>query len=172
MWLDQGGMPSDQPFYETHDWQHSADFHGPFTVPASSRLRFQCDYVNSDANDVFEGPNATTSEMCVFGGLYYPKQTDSFDNCDSLSIVGTGTSTCSEIVACETACAGAKLDVEQCKEKCLVSGCPSAADEFQALSACAEQKCQAECATGHCRECALAQCPTEAQACLSHTCAP
>src|SRR6187402_1076309 len=39
------------------------------------------------------------------------------------------------IVACETACAGAKLDVEQCKEKCFVSGCTSAADEFQALGA-------------------------------------
>jgi hypothetical protein len=101
-----------------------------------------------------------------------PKQADPFDNCASLSIVGTGTSTCSEIVTCETACAGAKLDVDHCKEQCLVSGCTSAADEFQALSACVEQRCQAECAAQHCRECALAQCPAEAQACLSQTCPP
>jgi hypothetical protein len=172
VWLDDAAVPADQPFYETHDWQHSPDFHGPFDVPAGSRLRFQCDYKNGDSFDVFEGPNALTSEMCVFGGLYYPKQADSFDNCDSLSIVGTGKSNCSDLVACETACTGTQADIGTCHEKCAVSGCPSAADELQALGACVQRECQAECAAQHCRECALAKCPAEANSCLSQTCAP
>ena len=172
VWLDGGGMPAAQPFYQTHDWQHSADFHGPLDVPAGSRLRFQCDYENGDPTDVFEGPNAMTSEMCVFGGLYYPKLTDSFDNCEALSIVGTGNSTCADIVTCETACTGAPADVTQCKEKCLTSGCASAADDFLAVNACAQRECQAECAAQHCRECALSKCPTEASACLAQTCTP
>ncbi|HEY3666814.1 MAG TPA: hypothetical protein VGL19_12465, partial [Polyangiaceae bacterium] len=172
VWLDEAAIPAKQPFYETHDWQHSPDFHGPFDVPAGSRLRFQCDYQNGDTFDVFEGPNALTSEMCVFGGLYYPKQADSFDNCASLSIVGAGTSNCSDLVACETACTGAQLDIETCHEKCAVSGCLSAADELQALGVCVQRECQAECAAQHCRECALAKCPGEANTCLSQTCTP
>jgi Copper type II ascorbate-dependent monooxygenase, C-terminal domain len=172
VWLDEAAAPADQPFYQTHDWQHSLDFHGPLDVPAGSRLRFQCDYHNTDSTDVFQGPNAMTSEMCVFGGLYYPKLTSAFDNCDSLSVVGTANGTCSDLVDCETTCATANVDVDTCKEKCIVSGCPSAADEFLALSACAARECQAECAAGQCRACALAKCPTEASTCLKQTCAP
>jgi Copper type II ascorbate-dependent monooxygenase, C-terminal domain len=172
VWLDEAAAPADQPFYQTHDWQHSLDFHGPRDVPAGSRLRFQCDYDNTDSTDVFEGPNAMTSEMCVFGGLYYPKLTPSFDNCDSLSVVGTGNGTCSDLVDCETTCVSVNVDVDTCKEKCIVSGCPSAADDFLAVSACAQRECQAECAAGQCRECALAKCPTEASTCLKQTCAP
>ena len=170
VWLDPAGVPESQPFYETHDWQHASDFHGPFAVPAGSRLRFQCDYVNPDDSDVFEGPNALTSEMCVFGGLYYPKQSDAFDHCDPVSIVGTGQSTCSELVDCELACSGSNVDT--CKEKCLVSGCPSAADDLQQWRVCVERECQAECAAQHCLECGLAKCPAEASTCLAQTCAP
>ena len=45
-------------------------------------------------------------------------------------------------------------------------------DELQALGACVQRECQAECAAQHCRECALAKCPAEAGTCLSQTCAP
>jgi Copper type II ascorbate-dependent monooxygenase, C-terminal domain len=173
VWLDESaGTPTDEPFYQTHDWQHSANFRGPFDVPAGSRLRFRCDYDNADATDVFEGPNAATSEMCVFGGLYYPKLNDSFDNCESLSVVGTGSASCSDLVTCETDCAELNADSDTCREKCFVSGCPSAADQFFALRACAERECQEECAAGQCRPCALAKCATEAAKCLSQTCTP
>jgi len=172
VWMDERGIPADQPFYETHDWQHSLDFHGPFQVPAGSRLRFQCDYANTDTTAVFEGPNAKTSEMCVLGGLYYPKLSGSFDNCDSLSVVGAGTSTCSDLVDCEATCVDANVDVNNCKEKCVVSGCPRAADLLLQLTACTQQQCHDECAAQHCRECAMAKCQTEANACLTQACAP
>jgi Copper type II ascorbate-dependent monooxygenase, C-terminal domain len=172
VWLDEGGVPAARPFYETHDWQHSPDFHGPFEVKSGSRLRFQCDYENVGANEVFEGPNAMTSEMCVFGGLYYPKLSGSFDHCDSLSVVGTGRSTCSNLVDCETACVLENVDVAKCKEKCLVAGCPGAADLLLRLTACTDGQCHDECAAQNCRECALAKCPTEANTCLTQACAP
>jgi len=33
----------------------------------------QCEYANPDVTEVFQGPNAATSEMCVFAAIYYPK---------------------------------------------------------------------------------------------------
>src|SRR5207249_2777004 len=97
VWLDSSAAsPSATPFFETHDWEHAPNFAGPLHVDAGSSFRFQCDYFNADPVDVFQGPNAATSEMCVFAGLYYPKLDQNFDECMGLSVVGTGAQACGD----------------------------------------------------------------------------
>ena len=68
---------SQQPFYQTDDWEHPLDFRGPLAVTAGSVIRMRCDYKNTDPVDVFQGPNAATSEMCVFTSLYSRKSRES-----------------------------------------------------------------------------------------------
>ena len=182
VWLDppSPSTPTTAPFFETHDWEHATNFLGPFAVAAGSVFRFQCDYFNTDAVEVFQGPNAATSEMCVFAGLYYPKADGAFDDCASRSFLGYGTHTCSDQLSCIQTCPAGDaphfthggVDVGPCWEKCVAMGCQGATDALLPLTSCIGNQCQAECAAGTCTDCALAKCSTEVTACIGHVCAP
>jgi hypothetical protein len=170
------------PFHETNDWEHPADFVGSKTLAKGSFVRLQCDYVNPDANDVFQGPNAATSEMCVYAGLYYPKLGGQFPFCENLSIVGRGTDTCLTQASCLNDCPVEDIPqfvpggvlVGPCWEKCVANGCRGATDTALTLSKCVDSSCHAECAAGptECSTCATSKCATEFGACAAHTCAP
>jgi hypothetical protein len=176
VYLDSPDSEASQPFFETHDWEHPNDFHGPFAVPAGSHIRFQCDYANTEASEILEGPNAKTSEMCVFGGLYYPKIDDNFENCRPLSVLGTGTETCGDLVSCVRACApqpsSGPLVPQACLEKCIEPGCQGAGDLLLTFLGCVNQMCQSDCAAGQCETCATTQCADSFQACTQQTCGP
>ena len=171
VWNDVGGTPSASPFFETHDWEHPVDFHGPLAVASGSRLRFECEYKNPEAQEIFEGPNAKTSEMCVFGGLYYPKQDPAFDHCEEPTVQSGGAKTCSDQVTCLQSCPGGERLSGPCFQRCIGSGCAGATDALVPLIGCAQQKCQEECGAGHCSDCAAAKCADVLQPCVSHTCA-
>jgi len=180
VWMDaSASSPSTAPFFETHDWEHAPNFVGPLTVAAGSSLRVQCDYVNTDVNEVFQGPNAATSEMCVFAGLYYPKIAGEFENCGNHSFTGTGSHSCSEQLSCVQACPAGDAPqftrggvlVGPCWEKCVAMGCQGGTDALLPLSTCVGNQCQAECAAGTCSECALLKCGSQVSACLGHACA-
>ncbi|HMI88787.1 MAG TPA: hypothetical protein VK550_32130 [Polyangiaceae bacterium] len=181
VWVDPSmSQESAEPFHETHDWEHPADFKGPLAVPAGSALRFECAYTNGDSVDVFQGPNAATSEMCVFAGLYYPQAPRDFDNCADLSITGHGDKTCSSVLSCVQNCPGDDAPrftnggvlVGPCWERCVASGCQGAVDKVLPVSFCVGDKCAAECAMGAdaCEACATTQCAAEVGVCLAHQC--
>jgi hypothetical protein len=179
VWLDSDpAMPTSAPLFETHDWEHAPNLIGPIPIAAGSSFRIQCDYVNPDVAEVFQGPNAATSEMCVFAGLYYPKVTRDFETCYDASFVGTGTHTCSEQLSCIQACptgdapqfSPGGVIVGPCWEKCIAMGCEGATDAVLALTTCVGNQCRTECEAGSCNACALAKCGPEANACLGHAC--
>jgi hypothetical protein len=170
--------PAAAPFYSTSDWEHPAAFAGPMPLAKGSFVRTQCDFNNTENDEVFQGPNARTSEMCVLGGTYYPKQ-DSFETCAVRSISGFGTKACLDLAKCVQTCpttdaprrtpAGAQ--VGPCWERCVTSGCSGAVDNLMPLLACVRTQCAAECPSGdNCLACTAANCQAPLSACSSHSC--
>lgn len=181
MWIDPSmKVESPTPFHQTTDWEHPADFHGPLSIPAGSAIRFECDFANSDAVDVFQGPNARTSEMCVLFGLYYPKLDEEFAGCADLSITGRGTQTCNEALSCVQSCPSSEAPrftnggvmVGPCWERCVAAGCPGAVDSLLPLTICVSNECAAECDTGGdtCNACAMTKCTAQVNSCLGQKC--
>jgi len=180
-WIDPTrGQPSSEPFLETHDWEHPPDFHGPLAVSGGSVFRFECAYANTEPSDVFQGPNAATSEMCVLFGLYYPRIEGDFDNCAELSISGHGDEPCGNVLSCVQSCPGsdapvftnAGVLVGPCWQRCVAKGCEGAVDGVLPVSFCVGEKCADECGAGAdaCAACATTKCITEVGACLAQKC--
>jgi hypothetical protein len=178
---DVAGQPrSTTPFYTTTDWEHPQPFQGPVTWKKGDWIRYQCDYDNMDSTEVFQGPNAKTSEMCVFAGLYYPKQAGQFENCDQESILGFGTNACSSTASCVLGCPAGDAPrrtptgaiVGPCWEHCVASACDGAVDKLMPLVGCVGAQCGAECQSGasSCISCASTKCGMELGACSSQTC--
>ena len=173
--------PNPTPLFSTSDWEHPADFVGPSAIKGGSVVRFQCDYDNTTGTEeIFQGPNAQTSEMCVFAGLYYPVPADAknWQNCRQPSIVGTGTKACLDVATCIQACPASDFPQETwsgarvgpCFERCVATGCDGATDAFLPLGICVSSKCSAECAAGKCLDCTTTKCATEFNACAGQTC--
>jgi hypothetical protein len=181
IWMDPAAPPpSESPFFETHDWEHAPNFTGPLTVPAGSFIRTQCEYQNADVAEVFQGPNAATSEMCLFAGLYYPRIDFDFETCLNISVTGTGTQPCADELNCIKACPPADapvnthggVNVGPCWEKCVAAGCAGATDAMLPLTICIGNNCAAECAAGDCSVCVVSKCGAQLDACFGHTCSP
>jgi hypothetical protein len=183
VWVDPSmSTASETPFYATADWEHPQDFKGPMAVSAGSVFRFQCDYTNGDSFEVFQGPNAATSEMCVFASLYYPALGDVFENCADLSVIGTGSQACTDLLSCVQGCPASDapqanmggVNVGGCWEKCVATGCQGATDTLLPVTTCAGTECQTDCAESSdaCSVCMASKCTDEVGACAEHTCAP
>jgi hypothetical protein len=181
VWLDPDRASSaDAPFFQTTDWEHPEDFHGPMAMGTGSVVRFRCDYQNPDPFDVFQGPTAATSEMCLFAGLYYPRIQGDFEFCANMSVTGTGTHACVDQLSCVQACPAGDAPrfthggvlVGPCWEKCVAMGCEGATDALLPVSQCVGDRCAADCALGSdaCSACASSQCSTQIATCLTQAC--
>ncbi len=180
VWIDPDSTtPADAPFFETHDWEHSHDFVGPKEVTGGSVVRMRCDYANPDPVEVFQGPNAATSEMCVLGSVYYPQLGGGFESCDPMSVEGTGSQTCLALADCVKACPATDgpqrthggVNVGPCWERCVASGCDGATDALLPLVSCVGSKCQGGCSDpAACAACAATQCALQLQACSANSC--
>jgi hypothetical protein len=181
MWVDPSmNVQSASPFHETNDWEHPADFHGPMSVAAGSAIRIECDFANGDDVDVFQGPNAATSEMCVLFGLYHPKIEGDFANCADLSITGRGAQACSEALSCVQSCPASEAPrftnggvmVGPCWERCVAAGCAGAVDALLPLTICVSDQCAVACDSGGdaCNACATSKCAAQVGACLAQRC--
>ena len=128
-----GQPPATTPFYTTHDWQHPVNYENPFALPAGSALRYQCDYVNPSPFVVIQGLSATTNEMCMLSGFYYPQQDAAEDECTSMDMHGTGTRSCAETTSCLSLCPPSDAPdftpgnaaVGPCFQQCIVDSCPN-----------------------------------------------
>jgi hypothetical protein len=183
VWLDpSAAAPTDTAFYASNNWEHPQEFRGPMPIRKGSILRMQCNYQNLDSVDVFQGPNAATSEMCVFAGIYYPALPGDFDFCSNMSITGMGNEPCSDLLSCVQNCAPADapeftaggVNVGGCWEKCVANGCAGATDTLLPVSLCGAQACATECsgAADACTTCIASKCTPQIAACLTHTCSP
>jgi Copper type II ascorbate-dependent monooxygenase, C-terminal domain len=181
VWIDPDmSSESKAPFYQTNDWEHPPDFHGPLPVRAGSAFRLECSYTNSGSEEIFQGPNAATSEMCVLAGLYYPQVSNEFAYCSDVSIVGTGNKTCNDVLSCVRECpigdaprfTNGGVIVGPCWERCIASGCAGATDAVLPVSVCVGRECSAECSAGAdaCATCATTQCTAQVAACFAHKC--
>lgn len=170
------------PFYTTDDWEHPAGFKGPTTWKGGSRIRFQCDYDNTSSGDeIMQGPNASTSEMCVLAGLYYPKQDEAFENCHRYSVSGFGATNCSDTATCLQKCPAADQPkytptgavVGPCWEHCVAAACDGAVDNVFPLFGCAGASCSVECgkSSGDCIACLASKCDKELTSCQNQVCA-
>jgi hypothetical protein len=188
------------PFYASNDWNHPAPLTAPVSVPAGSRIRFVCQYLNTDpAKEYFQGPSATSNEMCMFVAVYYPEMDAFTDFCRrSADMFGTGAATCGQTLTCIQTCAAngaaplppglsgspasadagagdiSLTDIDPCYQKCFVDSCGPASAKILALSACTRTSCAAQCAAGTssaCQACAVANCGAQVNACLGDNCA-
>ena len=99
-------VDSNSPFYTGADWEGvEVQVYEDFTVSAGSTLEYHCDYRNTSAVDVFQGPR-TTNEMCMLIGSYYPadpRTAACLDPAGQLpggDWVGQGTATCQATFGC------------------------------------------------------------------------
>ena len=168
------------PFYTTNDWQHPIPFEKPFALPAGSALRYQCDYVNPSPFEVIQGLSATTNEMCMLSGFYYPQQDAEEEECKSMDMHGTGDRTCAQTTSCLALCppSGAPdfspghADVGSCFQQCIVDSCPNVTETLFPQLTCTESKCKDACKTYDvtCSQCVEVNCKDELDACSALAC--
>lgn len=100
------------PMYTNTVWESVPvkDYGAGLKVAAGSTIDYQCDYKNTEARDVFQGPRST-DEMCMLIGSYYPADpatancwADSVGAPDQNSLggewVGDGKETCAATLGC------------------------------------------------------------------------
>ena len=54
--------------------RHRKPMDPPLTISAGQMIDFRCSYTNNETHDIYQG-RTTRDEMCMFLGLYYPRDT-------------------------------------------------------------------------------------------------
>jgi hypothetical protein len=175
-----GQSMASTPFYTTNDWQHPVPFEKPFRLPAGSALRYQCDYVNPSPFSVIQGLSATTNEMCMLSGFYYPEQDAAEEACTSMDMNGTGTRSCAQTLSCLSLCppsdapdfSPGHADVGPCFQQCIVDSCPNVTETLFPELECTEAKCKEACVKydATCSQCIEVNCKAELDACSALPC--
>ncbi|MFO0614988.1 MAG: hypothetical protein U0414_20530 [Polyangiaceae bacterium] len=184
------GARADQPFLTSKDWEHPA-VANTLELEAGSYVRTVCDYMG-DENEVIQGQNRDSSEMCMFIGYYYPIVSEDeterglFENCVQDSFpkgvgdeYGAGAVNCADSLTCIQSCppgdapnpTDGRIDVGACWQKCLVNSCASASEPLNALGYCVQTQCATECSGGDCASCVVSKCKDSYVACQSNACA-
>ena len=62
------------PIYSSDSWNEPAPqtYDPPIALPSGSSITWKCDYENPTSATLTFGESASTNEMCIFVGLYYP----------------------------------------------------------------------------------------------------
>jgi hypothetical protein len=175
--LDASGAQVQQ-LYTTTTWQHvvSKRLDPPVQISAGQMIDFRCSYTNNETHAVSQG-RTTRDEMCMFIGLYYPRDTKS-EICSmtddwsgrylGASWIGNGTAGGLATAAClqaatQTTAAMGDFD------GCVVNACPAITAETSTAARCLASKglgqCPTECAgttgtnvTAECRACVVGIC--------------
>lgn len=130
-----------EPFYENTDWDNVPVkvFEAGLTVKKGSQLDYYCDYANTEARDVYQGPR-TTDEMCMLIGPYWPADPNTSNCIDENGDyagewVGNGSTSCAESWACVVDTFGGE-DVVSRIADCMDLASPSVAKELSAALDC------------------------------------
>jgi copper type II ascorbate-dependent monooxygenase-like protein len=172
--LDASGAQL-RELYTTNTWQHviSKRMDPPVQISAGQLIDFRCNYMNNETRVISQG-RTTRDEMCMFLGLYYPKDTKS-EICSmtddwsgrylganwigSGTAAGLATAGCLQAATADTAAMG---DFDGC----VVNACPAISAETSNAARCLASRglgqCPTECAgttiTAACRTCVAGQC--------------
>jgi hypothetical protein len=171
--LDRDGTTL-QEIYSTNSWEGvvSKTMAPPLQIAAGQMIDFRCDYMNSETRNVFQG-RTTRDEMCMFVGLYYPKDTKT-ELCSMTDDwkgrylgarwIGSGTATGAATAGClQAAIAADAMDGDF--DACMVNACPAisaqASDAARCLATRGLGMCPTECEGGDtdaCRACVGTKC--------------
>jgi hypothetical protein len=177
--LDRDGTVL-QEVYSTHDWEavESKTMAPPLQIAAGQMIDFRCDYMNTEDRNVFQGLT-TRDEMCMFVGLYYPKDTKT-ELCSmtddwkgrylGANWIGNGSATGAQTAGCLQAAVGASA-MDGDFDGCIVNACPAVSAQTSDAARCLATRglgmCATECGEGDtatCRECVGAKCTPAMQA--------
>jgi len=164
------------PLYETTEWSEPTprvfSLDPPAVLPKGSSIRYRCDYDNPDPSTVVQGLSAATNEMCMFVGLYWPRQERAVDFCFDGSVTTQGTKSALDSLKCMVACGGNKN--AECMGQCWSAACPKAPTALMGITRCLGDDCSPACyidPTGsECASCAKAKCPSEYERFVGASC--
>lgn len=136
-----GMLAGEAPFYENTDWDDVPVkvFDPGMSIAAGERLDYYCDYQNTEARDVYQGPR-TTDEMCMLVGPYWPADVRT-SNCLDADYqlagewVGNGDVSCAETWTCVVATFD-DPDVVSRIADCLDAASPAISREISAALDC------------------------------------
>lgn len=139
-------------------------------LAAGSTITYACDFANPGDATFQAGPSATTNEMCMFIGMYYPRLDTETELCWNGLAETKGSTSCLDTVACNRDCADGDAE---CAATCIEEVCPNAAIPLMRFAQCVAPSCGETCATedaATCQACVIGACPDEALACQAATC--
>jgi hypothetical protein len=176
--LDASGAKM-QEIYTSRSWEHvvSKPMDPPLTISAGQMIDFRCSYVNNETRDVNQG-RTTRDEMCMFIGLYYPKDTKT-EVCSmtndwsgrylGANWIGTGTATGLQTAGCLQAATANGSAAPGAVDACVVRACPEISAETSNAVRCLGSRGFGMCAD-MCSGAAAD--PAACMACASEKCAP
>jgi Copper type II ascorbate-dependent monooxygenase, C-terminal domain len=176
--LDASGTKM-QELYTNRSWEHvvSKSMEPPLSISAGQMIDFRCSYVNNETHDINRG-RTTRDEMCMFIGLYYPKDTKtevcSMNNDWSgrylgANWIGSGTATGLQTAGCLQAATASGSEVQGAIDACVVKACAGISAETSNAV-----RCLATRGYGMCAEMCggAAADPAACMACSTEKCTP
>ncbi|MBK7580178.1 MAG: hypothetical protein IPI67_08250 [Myxococcales bacterium] len=164
------------PLFETSEWSEPvprafpAD--APAVLPAGSSIQYHCDFDNPEPTGIVQGLSADTNEMCMFVGMYWPRQARATEFCFAGAVTSAGTASALETLKCMVACGG-KGDAA-CTGPCWDAACPKASTAVMAITRCLGNACSPDCYLApegkECATCAKAKCPEEYERFVNTSC--
>jgi hypothetical protein len=168
-WISGGDLDEPQLFLESNGYGdlHTRVLQAPVTVRAGQAIDFECDYENTSAETVVEGPSKDNNEMCLVLGGYYPRLDAAAEFCTmpGSGPLHAGTKTCGEALACTQ---GAADDIAA--EACWLDVCEGSSRAINDFANCGFNSCPAVCPGPDCAACVVQACPDEMSACQAAAC--
>ena len=187
-YLDTPTKMGTSPFFTSASWNSPEIQSMSMPIAAGTKVRFECDYDNSSGTqEYFQGPSAATNEMCMFIGAYYPDMGDLVNygyaspGPDMFGTAGASGTNCSDTLKCIEACpaasssgaSAAPFDASPCMQKCMVGSCTTATTALFPFLECYQNSCSSKCSSttsSDCTSCITTNCPSQYEACSTHTC--
>jgi hypothetical protein len=172
--LDASGAMM-QELYTTDSWERviAKQMTPPLSISAGQMIDFRCEYKNDEARRISRG-RTTRDEMCMFVGLYYPRdvKTELCSMTDDWSgrylaanWIGNGTASGAATAGCLQA-ATAETAADGDFDACVVNACPAISTETSSAARCLASRGLGQCAT---------ECGTDraaCSACVGEKCTP
>ncbi len=174
---------------ETNDWDSETRSFSPSVhIPAGARVRFACDYENTEDRAYYQGLSAVENEMCSltlgYAGDDGKRLPQPYEWCGSPAsgVVGAGGFGCQSIEQCISAAWAQGLAAfGPALQSCWNQGCELAPVTYRDLAVCRATHCEAACdvppglagvvalagTSLGCLECVAANCPEQQQACAA-----
>jgi hypothetical protein len=164
-----------QEIYTTTTWEHviAKEMKPALALSAGQLIDFRCEYMNNEDHRISQG-RTTRDEMCMFVGLYYPKDTKT-ELCGmtddwsgrylAANWIGNGTVSGAATAGCLQA-ATAETAADGDFDACVVSACPAISTQTSSAARCLATRGLGQCAT---------ECGTDraaCSACVGEKCTP